>query len=474
MKGKLGTFLLGLTLFSTLVGHWNHFTLSPRGVHVWRQCNTLAVAKNFFEEDMDLFHPRVDHRKGTNGVTGMAFPLYEWMVGLTYQIWGFSHANHRILMWLIMALGTVGLYKIGNRLFQTPWISACMSFAYAWSPEIYYHSINALPDVLAMSLVIWAIYFYLGHQRTSIWWSVCLITLAGMVKLQFILFAPILLVHSLFRKNIGKAFWMLFLGVFSLGAVTNWYIHSIRLRYANQLQDYGLFLNPAKSWKVGWNIFLDNLVMDLPEQILGYAVMLTALIGAFVYVRRQNGRTHLVWLACILLFGIFHILELQQMKYHAYYMMPYVFFGAVLTGYFLHLYKHSKWMAVCLILIPIQIFHSANKINPRYEDANSEIPSEFLNDDLLIIQELAKGEHRALVGPDQSGCIYFYYLGVKGWNIFGENQLETKTEIQKALRDDQINCLIIKDLNQDNKDKYSEIFPEIYQVGSFTVMKKKL
>ena len=47
------------------------------GLHVWRQCNTMAVARNFYEEGMDILRPRVDRRGSTDGVTGMQFPSYE-------------------------------------------------------------------------------------------------------------------------------------------------------------------------------------------------------------------------------------------------------------------------------------------------------------------------------------------------------------------------------------------------------------
>lgn len=60
------------------------FSLPPASVHVWRQCNTMAVARNFYEESMNILQPRVDRRNATNGVTGMQFPSYEWLVAGSY------------------------------------------------------------------------------------------------------------------------------------------------------------------------------------------------------------------------------------------------------------------------------------------------------------------------------------------------------------------------------------------------------
>ena len=80
-----------------MVAHRNHMHLEARGLHVWRQCNTLAVARNYYQEDMNILKPRVDHRKGTDGVTGMAFPLYEYLLASIYKEFGFKPYTHRFL-----------------------------------------------------------------------------------------------------------------------------------------------------------------------------------------------------------------------------------------------------------------------------------------------------------------------------------------------------------------------------------------
>ena len=38
--------------------------------HPWRQCATAALSNNYFEEDMNIFYPRVDVRGNTNGNVG--------------------------------------------------------------------------------------------------------------------------------------------------------------------------------------------------------------------------------------------------------------------------------------------------------------------------------------------------------------------------------------------------------------------
>src|SRR3989442_1395146 len=81
-------FLIFLLLFNALI-HFPFLKLPPCGPHVWRQCNTLAVTRNFFEEDMNIFKPRVDQRLDGDGVTGMQFPLYEFVAASLCKITGY-------------------------------------------------------------------------------------------------------------------------------------------------------------------------------------------------------------------------------------------------------------------------------------------------------------------------------------------------------------------------------------------------
>ena len=57
----------------------------------WRQTDTAAVARNFFEEDFNVFLPRVDWRGDGAGTVEMNFPLYPYLVSLVYGTFGGVH-----------------------------------------------------------------------------------------------------------------------------------------------------------------------------------------------------------------------------------------------------------------------------------------------------------------------------------------------------------------------------------------------
>lgn len=425
---------------------------------------------------MNILYPRVDHRKYTNGITGTAFPAYEYVLALSYKITGFSHANHRILQFLIYVLGIIGLFKLGLLLFRSQWASALMAFAFAWSPEMYYHGINALPDVAAMVAVIWSLNYYVRKTGSgNLLFSIFLITIASLIKLQFALFGLAYVIDAIINRDNNRVAGLFSFGILSAGAVVNWYIHSIQIRYENNLQDYGLFLNPADSLEHGLRVLKNNLLIDIPEQVVGYGLIPLVLFGLILFIRNKSSRQIIKAILIVALFALFHIQELKQMEYHAYYMMPYILFSAYLIGLSVDQLAKSKWIWILALLIPVQLAHTVNKINPRYSDENSQLPSEFLDEQQLNkMQTILSGSDRSLVGPDPSGCIYFYYLGVKGWNVFGIDQLEEKDHIVSVLNKKNVECIAVKSMDKVRIERYGKDFKYITQVGDFTLMTKRL
>ncbi|WP_167852248.1 ArnT family glycosyltransferase [Hymenobacter elongatus] len=213
--------------------------MPPIGPHTWRQCNTLAVARNFYEEDMNILRPRIDRRNDSDGVTGMQFPSYEWSVAVAYQVFGFHETLPRIISWLISVAGLFFGYCLIRRITGSVWMGAVAAWGLAWSPEIYYHSINALPDVLASSASLGGLWYFLRwreHRRAGHFWlSLVLTALAGLTKLQFLLIGfpiAVLLLQDIQRRQLGwrrDAGPLAFFALASVGIPLAWYAYARNL-----------------------------------------------------------------------------------------------------------------------------------------------------------------------------------------------------------------------------------------------------
>ena len=84
----------------------------------WRQTDTAAVARNYYEEGSDLFWPRVDWRGATPGYVEMNFPLYPYLVAGLYTVAGGVYEwLGRLLSALCSVATAVLLYQFAKRLF---------------------------------------------------------------------------------------------------------------------------------------------------------------------------------------------------------------------------------------------------------------------------------------------------------------------------------------------------------------------
>jgi hypothetical protein len=412
----------------------------PRGVHVWRQCNTLSVARNFYQEDMHILKPRVDNRKGTNGRTGTAFPLFEYVLAVQYKLFGFTNSGHRWLQLSFTALLIFGGFYLGKLLFENLISAGIMAWVLAWSPDLYYHGINALPDVSALAFSTWALFFYFKFKAsTKLKWAYLfaffvVISLAGLVKLQYLMFGGVALIDSILSQKRAPLVPM----VISLFAASLpsffWYTHAIQLRKTSGLVDYGLLLNPADSISEALTILWRNISSDMPEILLGYAAVPIFSFGLYIFWKSGDKKIKAKALLAFIGLTLFHLIELDQMDYHGYYMMPYILFLAMICAFGFRATNqlNLSLKRVVLLILMAQPILTFARIDHRFtNNSNAQIPSEFLNTTKLdSLKNAVNKSHQVLMYGDPSGCIFFYYLECKGWNAGSSKDLELSELIE--------------------------------------------
>lgn len=59
--------------------------------HNWRQTTVTMVARNFYETDAGIWLPRVDMAGEKSGITGMEFPLFNYLIYLFSLVFGYDH-----------------------------------------------------------------------------------------------------------------------------------------------------------------------------------------------------------------------------------------------------------------------------------------------------------------------------------------------------------------------------------------------
>jgi hypothetical protein len=407
--------------------HLPYMHLPAVGHHVWRQCNTLAVARNYAEEDMRIWLPRVDKRYKFPGTTGPSFTAYEYTLACIYKVAGFSHQTHRWLSLVISLLVLAGLFFLvlsfkNDKLLAGLSVAALMSI-----PQFYYHSINAVPDILAMMFMLWGWVFARRWITSDRLFSFALATiflaLAGMVKLQFLLVGVPIMLELIFQgfwKKPGRIALSAFMGLVVLSASYAWYRHASFLTNQYWLHEFVLDVRLPASLSSFFGLLGINLFSDLPETWLGYAWVPGLLVGIVLAFRNK----YLRWYMLATFAGILVIYFLLQPQYlaHGYYTLFFSPFMAITAAYG---YYRVFTQGLTIWLFPIAVsglFWAWSRMHSNWQPAGWRVPTDLVDArNQKKILNTTDTSRRYIVGPDQTGCVYFYYLHAKGYPWYREN-----------------------------------------------------
>ena len=411
---------LAVLLILHLCSHLPYMKLPAVGNHVWRQCNTLAVARNYYEEDMDLLAPRIDKRYNTPGVTGPQFPAYDWTLAGLYKTTGFSESTHRWLSWVFMAFAIAGMYFLTLGYTRQKFAAGIAASFIAFVPELYFHSINALPDILSLAAMLWG--WHLGRKwlATNNWvyclFAAILLALAGMVKMQFLVAGVAIGIEFILIKNKKPVLWVqaIILAAVAIIPTLWWYWYAAKLVQLYGLHEFVHAMRHARNLTEGLQILAKNAFSDFPEVMTGYGFLLFVLLG-FWAGRNTIKKYPYLWgyaFACVL----FYVLVQYQFLHHGYYAIIFFPALALLVARGAIFVRDSRYSAVIFLLILTPVWAWARMASSNWTERNYKIPLAFTKaEDRAQFVKLSDTSVRWIVGPDVSGCVYFYYLHAKGY-----------------------------------------------------------
>lgn len=436
--------LFGVIL--SFVMHVSYFNEPPRGMHVWRQANTVAMARNFYTEEMNIFHPRVDNRYDTDGITGSQFPSYEFLLASVYQVTGEHFWVQRVYAYFWHIIGAIGMLFLTSYLTKNKIISHIAFWSYLWSPILFYYAITALPDNLSLPISIWGLYYCIRwvnnltnseeENNTNAFLlglsALIFSVLAGLTKIQYLAFGFFIVTLVLLkRKDLTLLKW-LSLSVFGFIVVActlSWYKYADYLIEKSGLKDFGLSFKPETDITNAIEILTSNLVSSLPENILNYASFIAFCIGVYFAFKNRLHKTELgiCMLAWVGIFIAYHLIELSQMRDHDYYMLPYLPVLIMVSSFgaykLYECFPKMTWFFALLIFVqPLLAF--LRIVVPGFMREDPGIPMAlYQSESRLKLQKAVPDSLLCIVGPDRSSCIYYYFLQKKGFGFTENTQL---------------------------------------------------
>lgn len=419
--------LFFFTVFSiSFLMHFPHFTKDLVGIHVWRQTQTQTTIINFYEEDFNILNPRRNNRGDTEGYFRMEFPLMQWTAALFHKLFGNNIAITRIYMFIIGLFSVAGFYFLIHLLSNNKVASAIGAWALTFLPSFYYHTINPLPDNLALCFAIWATVLFVFWQKNKpkisiLFFSGIIMCLAVLVKLPYIIYYSLpffyfskALIFKENKKQILKQIVLFFLPfIFPIA----WYLKVIP-QWNDNIVIKGMLGNQFK-----FNTIVEylshNLISTLPELLLNYGALPLFIFGIYYTfknkVYQNKNFFSIAFLGIVIL--AYYLYEINAIgKDHDYYHFPFLPLLFILVAYGginLLKTKFRSFTLFILILLPFTCFL-------RMKNAWSYERPNF-NKDILIHKEELKNivpdNNLVVVGSDKSHFIYFYHLNKKGWSF---------------------------------------------------------
>lgn len=401
--------------------------------HNWRQTTVTMVARNFSEIDANIFYPRIDFAGEKTGITGMEFPIFNYLIFGANELFGYQHWYGRLINLVFSSFGIYFFFLLVRRYWnhETAFWSALILTFSVW----FVFSRKIMPDTFSMSFLLGGIYYtsnYLREKGNLIPFILgsFLISIGVLAKLPSgYLLSILLLIVIVERPSITKTLFLVIGMILALLPSMWWYF--IWVPHLVRTYDFWHFFM-GKSLTQGVNEIMEHLPLTLSRfydsalKFVGFGLFI---LGLFTAIRRSDRKTLVVLILAFCSFLVIIFKAGFTFAHHSYYIIPFVPVMALLAGYFLSGIKQN-YLRISLILI-VAVECVGNNIQ------DFRIPDRLASTKNLEIELDKLGEQNEYVFINSEEVpTPMYFAHRKGWigyNGHIENQEYTDSLISLGL-----------------------------------------
>lgn len=394
------------------------------GIHAWRQTQTMTVVENFAFEDFNLLNPRINSRGDGDGIFRMEFPIMQWSFALFYRAFGTDLTIIRLLSFLIYLTSVLGFYRLIKNYHQTQNLSALAAWCFAWSPVLFFYSVNPLPDNLALCATIWSMAYLKIHQSTGSIKSLLIfsafLSLATAVKLPFAVFGagyiPVFL-RNFSQRGIKTTIIQAWTVLLIVAPALAWYAWVIP-QWANSALIGGVGAEESVNYSKATSNIWGILHSILPELLINYGSVIFFLIGVGLFLKSKQFAKYSSEIAILIAVTAYYLYEVNMIGLaHDYYLFPFLplIFLVVANGLKLVLQSDNQIFrnisTLALLILPLTAFLRADG---RWEPMGSEKQIHVHKEEL---RSLTADDKLIVAGNDPSTHMFLYHIGKKGWTF---------------------------------------------------------
>ncbi len=306
--------------------------------HNWRQTTGTMVTRNFYEGSSNILYPKIDFAGEKTGITGMEFPVLNYLDYLVSEVFGYQHWYGRLINLIVSSFGIWFFFRLLKRYFteETAFNASIILLASIW----FAYSRKIMPDTFATSLVIIGFYyaacFFEDQKRRWLHLMLfALFTLLGVLAKLPAGFLLVLYAFFIFNRHISihlKIVFFITSGII-LSPIAWWYFSWVPY-LVEKYQFWHFFM--GKPISIGAKELVENLgdglkhFYDSALKFIGFGFFLTGFYFAF---KKRNKL--LLWILS-LGFAAFLVIALKAgftFTHHSYYIIPFVPIMALVAGY---------------------------------------------------------------------------------------------------------------------------------------------
>lgn len=406
-----------------------HIDFPVAGWHSWRQADTAAMARNFYESGFDFLHPQIDWGGNSPGVVESEFPVYPFLVSVVYAVFGKNDAWGRLLSVIFSLFTIYGLYLLVRK-YQSNSVALWSAFIYAIIPLSIYYSRAFMPESAMLMCSVLGIHWFSkwldeGNSRHFLLSSLA-ISLAILLKIPALyLGLPLLYLAWLrFGKSTFKTSMLWLYAFLVLLPVALWYYHAHQL-YLQSGLTYGIWGFGTDKWGnfdivLTLKFYNDIFFKSIAERHLTYAGFIPFLVGLFIKRTTKGERLFDFWLIAVV---IYFLIVAKGNQVHEYYQLPFVLPAVVYVGktFAKHLPLKSfrglfaskpllsTLFSLCLVGVCVLSYLRYDRF------MNSETFDSSLFRLASAVQEVTQ-RHDLVIAVSEYNPIVLYRCNRKGWN----------------------------------------------------------
>ncbi len=445
-KPALSSILFTLLLAGIylIIGFHQTMSLRPQSIHQWAQCDRASVALNFAYDSPNILKPQVHNTGNGTGITGMEFPIVNYIVGMLYRVFGFHEWIYRLVMLLIISTGLVAAFRSASLFLKSEFYAAAAVLLLFLSPVVVYYTPNFLPDTAALGLILCSWYFFFKYrlkaEKKIIILLMISLSLACLIKVTHLMSLAVMAAIAIddhFRtlkqnekekRKSQKSFMILLL--LPLLFCISWYSYASWLSESNNstifLLKYRTILNSAHFFAI-----LEEIQKVWLKQFYSKYMYAYLLISFTVIIIFRKRIEQVIFKIIMLLWTgnlIYFILMMAQFPEHDYYvlsMLPAILFQSI--AFFSILQSNHKKVITFIspVLLAALIIHgiwfSRHVFHDRYDPGSWMASNPVYNNYMGLTSELrALGISRndiVISAYDPSPDISLYLMDQKGITI---------------------------------------------------------